>query len=140
MEGSGVLAPKGRGRVRFSIRDNTEPCCSFESWLKPCSYSRRVRVKLRSGMGDVAADVATPTDDCPSLAAMGPCEVMDVAAVELRAMRDAEEVVEFVSLLRLYPMGGGDPDRAWPISSSSSSVPARDWAAKALSLSVWRQR
>jgi hypothetical protein len=36
-ESSGVLAPKRRGRVRFSIRDNTELCCSFASLAVPCS-------------------------------------------------------------------------------------------------------
>jgi hypothetical protein len=89
-------------------------------------------------MGDVMADDDTFDVACPSLTALAACEVIDVAAVELRRpMKEVEEVVDAVSRLRLYPIGGGDSDRVGS-SPSASSDPVKP--SRVLSRSVCLQR
>jgi hypothetical protein len=99
---SGVRLPIFRWRASVSIRDRAEDCWSWRSWVSPCSYSRRVRVTFLSSTGVVAADDCGVEVDCQSLIdRAGGWDVTEVAAVEFRAMAEADEVVEDVSRLRL---------------------------------------
>ena len=88
------------------------------SWVRLCSYKRLVRVTFLSSAGVEDVEEGPAEGGYQSLSEGATCDVIDVAAVELRAMADADDVVEDVSRLLLYPGGRGDSGR--PSSPSAS--------------------
>ena len=116
--GGGVLAPSVRCLDKVSILLIAENCCSWRWLSSPVSYSRRVFVVDRSKV-PLAPGMVGVIGVCPPLRDGVLWEVKEVAAVELRVIEGPpEEVVEEVSLFRLYPERGGELGRDDSASSS----------------------